>query len=288
MPLPKTPRRKTLLSPAPLPPLPPLHHKHRVTKLPLTVSISVFLAIVAVAIGTMATLSMQRDDEMLRSDINRVQQEVLNRLTHVEETCLTPPIVKPINNPVSTTTSAALPVTVTAQQLNEMRVQIQEGNWNNDSTNETVEYRDTQRGVLMRLPYNQKWGNATYKLAPYEVEGDTIHYGPIVMNTRGSETTYSRMYDVQIVPSRSVKDIEKFVGVNPSTPSTENNGVTRVKAGNFEVYKIDVGLEGAGALEFLGKRYNYIFSKLRGGELTASYAPEINETLPIIRSLKSI
>ena len=249
--------------------------KHKgVTKVPLAVSVAAFLTVIAVSVGTLAASSMERDDQMLRASLAEAQQGLLARLDRLEKLC-SPVAVIP-----SGTTTSALPVTVTAKDLADLHSVIDANTWNTEAPTETIEYRDKDRKVSIRLPYNPKWGNSMYKVAPFEVSGENTQYGPIIM-----ANGFRRSFTMMITPSRDVTAIRKAYPTSTEAPVK----ITSVGTADFEVYRIEQGTQKSGSLEFVGRRYNYIFSKQSTDPQNSFMtAPSTSEALPIIRSLKSI
>lgn len=250
--------------------------KHKgVTKLPLAVSVAAFLTVIAVSVGTLAATSMERDDRMLRADLAEGQQRLLARLERLEKLC-TPVVATPSD---TGNTAPALPVTVTAKDLTDLRSVIDTNNWNTEAATETIEYRHRERNVLMRLPYNPKWGNTMYKVAPFEVNGDTIQYGPIIV-----ANGFHRAFTLTVTPSRDVAAIRQ-----EAQKATATVKITSVGVNDFQIYRVEQGTDTPSSLEFIGRRQNYIFSKTSTDPANSSQvAPTVNEVLPIIRSLLSI
>lgn len=218
---------------------------------------------------------MERDDQMLREQLALDQQQLLVRLERLEKACNPNPITPP-----NASGTSALPVTVTAKDLADLRTVIDMNAWNTEAATETVEYRDAQQKISVRLPYNPKWGNAMYKVAPFEINGENIQYGPIIM-----ANGFRRAFTMVIKPSRDITAIRK------AYPSTAEKPVkiTSVGTADFEIYRIEQSMDKSGSIEFVGRRYNYIFSKqLTAPEMSSMVAPTTNEVLPVIRSLKSI
>lgn len=242
----------------------PVPRYHRVTKVPLAVSVAAFLVVVAVIIGTMAASSMQRDDEMLRAELERVQQNLSDRVSRLEQAALpaaqpTAPVPKPVSN-------TALPVTVTATQLNGMHAVVDATKWNKSAATQTVEYRDTEHGVLLKLPYNPQWGNEMYKVAPYEVEGGVLWFGPLMVDPLNvGDTRFSRMYKLEIGPKMSYQDVfKKYATENPRPAPYQPIKQRDLAAGNLtaEVYTIPER-EMIGTAEYVvfsGKKFNYTLS----------------------------
>lgn len=266
---------------------------HRVTKVPLAVSVAAFLAVIAVIIGSMAANSMQRDDEMLRADLERVQQDLSDRVARLEQGMMPAKTPAPLPTPVTDPSGTSLPitVTVTAKQLNEMRASVDMTNWNTSATTETVEYRDTVHAVSVRLPYSAKWGNAMYKIAPYEVEGNTVWFGPVKIEKAGDQMVYSRMYKMEIGDKVSYDDaFKKYVTDNPR--STPNQPVKQrdLSTGGLlaRIYTIP-GMDTMGAAEYIvfsGKKFNYTLSTAWNNQ--ALTPAEIATFSAVIRSLRAI
>lgn len=251
-------------------PMMPSPRRHRVTKLPLAVSVSAFLSVIAVVIGALAASSMQRDDMMLRAELNRSSQGLLSRIEQLEQRlCGTPVVPTPVSN--------ALPVTVSAQDLIALRPNVNVQTWNAGAATETVEYRDKERGISMRLPYNPKWGNEIYKVAPFEVLGDTLLFGPVAI--RQDDGSFYRKFSVKILPS--FKNL-----------STDPDIMTRSKRlGTYDV-SIATITDGRGELRFEGKKYTYILT-----EVLDNKDPNMNyQTVPmndaaalsLLRTLRAI
>ncbi|MBP6944925.1 hypothetical protein KBD61_00365 [Patescibacteria group bacterium] len=263
---------------------------HRVTKVPLAVSVAAFLAVIAVIVGSMAANSMQRDDEMLRADLERVQQDLSDRVARLEQGMMPAKTPAPLPTPVMDG-STPVTVTVTAKQLNEMRASVDMANWNTSATTETVEYRDTVHAVLVRLPYSAKWGNAMYKIAPYEVEGNTIWFGPVKIEKAGDQMVYSRMYKMEIGDKVSYDDaFKKYVTDNPR--STPNQPVKQrdLSTGGLlaRIYTIP-GMDTMGTAEYIvfsGKKFNYTLSTAWNNQ--ALTPAEIATFSAVIRSLRAI
>jgi hypothetical protein len=287
MPLAKPPRRKVSPSSslsehslssarAAVSPTPRHHH---VTKVPLAVSVTAFLAVIAVIIGTMAASSMQRDDDMLRADLERVQQDLSDRVTRLEDAMMRTSQPSPEPKPAPSSTSAALPVTVTAQQLNEMRAQVAMASWDMSTSTEMVEYRDTQRGVRFTVPYHPKWGNNLYKVAPFEIEesGRIISFGPLLRQVNSGY--FYRKYRITIVPSSE-------------TINRNGGAVSARRLGAFDTTSVTT-TEGEGSLIFNGKKYTYILNEIEGTSKDAGllYQPipmSDSAALSLLRTLRSI
>lgn len=244
-----------------------------ITKVPLAVSVAAFLTIIAVSVGTLAASSMERDDQMLRANLAKGQQGLLARLERLEKLCAPVAVTPPAN------TAPALPVTVTAKDLADLRSVIDTNAWNTEAATETIEYRHKERNVLMRLPYNPKWGNAMYKVAPFEVNGDTIQYGPIIV-----ANGFHRAFTLTVTPSRDVAAIRQ-----EAQKATATVKITPVGVNDFQIYRVEQAPNTQGFLEFIGRRQNYIFSKTSTDPANSSQvAPTVSEVLPVIRSLLSI
>jgi hypothetical protein len=266
---------------------------HRVTKVPLAVSVTAFLAVIAVIIGSMAANSMQRDDEMLRADLARVQQDLSDRVARLEQGMMPAKTPSPLPTPVTegSGTSAPVTVTVTAKQLNEMRASVDMANWNTSATTETVEYRDTVHAVLVRLPYSAKWGNAMYKIAPYEVEGNTVWFGPVKVEQAAGQMVYSRMYKMEIGDKVSYEDtFKKLVTDNPRTAPAQPVKQRDLSTGGLlaRIYTIP-GVDTASTKEYIvfsGKKFNYTLSTAWNNQ--ALTPAEIATFSTVIRSLRAI
>ncbi len=267
---------------------------HRVTKVPLAVSVAAFLAVIAVIIGSMAANSMQRDDEMLRADLERVQQDLSDRVARLEQGMMPAKTPAPLPTPVTDPSGTSLPitVTVTAKQLNEMRASVDMTNWNTSATTETVEYRDTVHAVSVRLPYSAKWGNAMYKIAPYEVEGNTVWFGPVKIEKAGEQMVYSRMYKMEIGDKLSYEDtFKKYVADYPSNKlSYEPVKQRDLSTGGLlaRIYTIPSRefITTAEYLVFSGKKFNYTLSTAWNNQ--ALTPAEITTFSAVIRSLRAI
>lgn len=264
---------------------------HRVTKVPLAVSVTAFLAVIAVIVGSMAANSMQRDDEMLRADLERVQQDLSDRVARLEQGMMPAKTPAPLPTPVAGGSDSPVTVTVTAKQLNEMRASVDMANWNTSATTETVEYRDTVHAVSVRLPYSAKWGNTMYKIAPYEVEGNTVWFGPVKIEKAGDQMMYSRTYKMEIGPKVSYEDtFKKYVTDNPRTAPNQPVKQRDLSTGGLlaRVYTIP-GMEMIGTAEYIvfsGKKFNYTLSTAWNNQ--ALTPAEIATFSAVIRSLRAI
>lgn len=243
---------------------------HRITKLPLAVSVATFLSIIAVMVGALAATAMQRDDEMLRRDIAQSQQALLDRITKLEQRGM-PAIPSTPSTPVEPT-----PVTnnspVTAAQLNAMHLTSEMSDWNSALATTTREYRSDSMKFVFNVPYNPAWGNATYKVAPFEVEGNVVSFGPILRKTDGS---FYRLYSFSAV-AETVEALNK--AQNASV-------VSNAQLAGLPVSVVKLA-DGSETLRFQGKKYAYSLSEASG---TTKTVPMSNATaLIIVRSLKAI
>ncbi len=280
MPLAKPPRRSVSASsarsmsaasstPSRLSAPAPRRH-HRVTKLPLAVSVATFLSIIAVMIGALAATAMQRDDEMLRRDLAQSQQTLLDRIVKLEQGGMpaTPNTPSAPVEPTPATENAP----VSAAQLNAMRIAGEMSNWNSALATTTQEYRSDSMKFSFNVPYNPAWGNATYKVSPFEVDGNVVSFGPVLRKSDGS---FYRLYSFSAVAD-TVEALNK--SQNASVVSN-----TQLAGLPVSVVKLADGSE---TLRFQGKKYAYSLSEASG---TAKTVPMSNATaLIIVRSLKAI
>ncbi len=258
---------------------PPKRH-HRVTKVPLAVSVAAFLSIVAVMIGALAASSMQRDDNMLRASLAQSQQDLLVRVARLEQSpCGIIPATKPVSN--------ALPVSVTAQDLAGLNTAVDLSTWNTGAATETVEYKDKDRGISIRLPYNPAWGNATYKVVPVEVQGSKIFFGPLLV---GAGTEFSRAYVISFEPKEDIEALSaRYKSEYAASCSPGRVTQKDLPAGNLSGIVLSFpACQMAGAREeavFSGKKLTYTFSRPL---MTPLAQDDLTIFANIIRALKSI
>ncbi len=251
--------------------------RHPVTKVPLAVSVSAFLALIAVLVGTLAAVSMQRDDASLRADLAQSQEEILARIQRLEQkscTSLSASIIPPTSN--------ALPVVVSATELNNLKPIIDIASWNSESANTNVEYRDKTRKISFQLPYSKAWGNATYKVAPFEVlDENHVRFGAIVPSLTPEGTiSFQRGFTLEILPLRTLSSAWQQFSREVTDAKKTNKQV-----GLFELQTMTGTIPWRTIkIEFSGKKFNYVLSSVVHGEEIS------NEKvfLSIIRSLKSI
>ncbi len=271
----RAPKAQALLPAAWMSPVPLMRAtkpRQRITKLPLAVSVSAFLLVVAIIIGALVASSMERDDAMLRANISVTQTNFDQRLQRLEQMpCnlrLVPP-TKPVSN--------VLPIVITAAELNSLQAVIDAGDWNTEPVNETIEYRDKDRQISFRLPYNKAWGNSTYKIAPTEANGsEVINFGPSIHDPVSG--AFYRRFSLTILPSPT----DRLKPTNSSIVSSKSLGA-------FTVATVK-NADGSNELQFEGKKYLYALTETSASSSqTGLLTIPMNDTtaLAILRTLKS-
>lgn len=256
-------------------------NRYCVTKVPLAVSVSAFLSVVAIMIGALAASSMQRDDDMLRAEISGVQDNFNRRIAQLEARL---PAEKP-----ATTDTVKAPVERMAIEASEAETLVPHPNnvadWNESAATSTVEYRDTKHNLKMQLPYNPAWGNAKYKVTPYVVNGDTVSFGPLTLEETPTGSHWVRAYSMSVIAPRSEDAALKAAYGAGGDPKTKSIKMKRLDVGPYTVLRFDGNVEATevGHYEFVGRHYNYIFRK-------KSYANDFSLPLmeKILSSLRSI
>jgi hypothetical protein len=105
-----------------------------------------------------------------------------------------------------------------------------------------------------------------YKVAPYEVEGGVLWFGPLMVDPLNvGDTRFSRMYKLEIGPKMSYQDVfKKYATENPRPAPYQPIKQRDLAAGNLtaEVYTIPER-EMIGTAEYVvfsGKKFNYTLS----------------------------
>lgn len=117
---------------------------------------------------------------------------------------------------------------------------------NKELANETVTYVSEQYGIQFDVPYNKRWGNADYRILPYQEHEQSILFGPLVEFENG----WIPLYKLDIVPKRSYDEIQ--ANVFSTFEKKTING--------FDVAEYStVGMCDVEIVEVLGSRNNYQF-----------------------------
>lgn len=235
-------------------------NRYCTTKVPLAVSVSAFLSVVAIMIGALAASSMQRDDNMLRAEISGIENNFNLRLERLEARlpAAKPPLGEVIKAPTERMAIEASEAETLVPHPNNI------ADWNESAATTTVEYRDTKHNLKMQLPYNPAWGNAKYKVTPYVVNGDTVSFGPLTLEETATGAHWVRAYSMSVIAPRSedaaLKGAYKDAGGEPTMKSIT---LKRLDTGPYTVLQFQGSVEATpvGHYEFVGKRYNYIFRK---------------------------
>lgn len=239
--------------------------RHRVTKVPLAVSVAAFLCVVAVMIGTLVASSMQRDDDMLRANLSETQNSFSRRIEQLEARLspTKPCAVQAVPAGQRLAIEAKEAETLVPHPSNVV-AGVPIPDWNEAPATSTIEYRDTKHGLKMQLPYNPAWGNDRYKVTPYVVDGDTVSFGPLTLMETATGARWVRAYSMTTIAPRSedaaLKGAYADAGGNPSSKSIM---MKRLDVGPYTVLHFQGGVEATpvGHYEFVGKHYNYVFRK---------------------------
>lgn len=135
--------------------------------------------------------------------------------------------------------------------------------FNYDTPNTHVEYKDSNRGLLMNIPFNTNWGNEMFRLEPYDetesAKERVMSFGAIAPF---EGCGWIREYFIVFKPARSAEAvIEEVNSNNPGNLSELRphgeiiNGLTVVK---WEV----LGLCSEHDLEVIGRKNNYELHKI--------------------------
>lgn len=142
-------------------------------------------------------------------------------------------------------------------------------NFNIDSATEEILYSNREKGISLKLPYNQNWGNEKYKIPLYFVNekiiGTTlssgISFGPIFcMPPKGWE----RAYSLRFIPQRSLEEAETSVNELFKSP-LDNLQISRQEVNGISFIEYSISVAecppcDAYFIEIIGKKYNYEFN----------------------------
>lgn len=88
----------------------------------------------------------------------------------------------------------------------------------NAPASELVEFRDSDIGLVMKVPYNPAWGNRLYRVAPYDIqhfpdsdpEGrkELVQFGTSFVFEGGG---WARAYSLLAGPQRSIEDEKAYI-----------------------------------------------------------------------------
>ena len=123
--------------------------------------------------------------------------------------------------------------------------------FNQDAADATIIYSNQTKGLSVELPYNPDWGNATYKLNPYDETDEFVAYGPLVIS---ENCGWTRDYFIHFEPAVSAEEL---------VASLEAKG-TQAEIITFNdlaaVKYVDMGLCNYPTIEVIGQKYNYRFA----------------------------
>lgn len=143
---------------------------------------------------------------------------------------------------------------------------------NSDLPTETVEYRNTEVGITFSVPYNPAWGNAKYKIRPFDEHRDargnvdSVWFGPSGPFEGGG---WVRWMFLSVRPASSTQDViaalkaeaQRNGFIDENRIQTEDLGEGRQGV----VYYSD-GLCDLVSVVVIGKKFNYELSVPCGAE----------------------
>lgn len=131
-----------------------------------------------------------------------------------------------------------------------------EEKFNTDPANTTVVYRDEMAGFEVKVPYNEKWGNDKYSVAPHEqyknagIRGEGFIFGPVHTRWEEGGCGGARKIHLSVVPVKSAAEIVQSNVGEPKPVLMNINGLTVAKINDF-------GMCTDWAYEVAGKKHNY-------------------------------
>lgn len=142
----------------------------------------------------------------------------------------------------------------------------------NPPTTEAI-YRNRERGISLKIPYNPQWGSKTFKILPFDERDGKVSFGPISF---AEGCTWIREYEINFFEQRSVDKIMSDV-VAGDTPEGELPVFKKIN--NIELVEsvMTDGLCGQGSIEVVGRKTNYTISTFCGG----------SESFPILEDIVS-
>lgn len=142
-------------------------------------------------------------------------------------------------------------------------------NFNGDPAIEEILYSNKEKGISLKLPYNQNWGNEKYKISPYFVNekiiGTTfpsgISFGPIFC---APPQGWDRAYYLDFIPQRSIEKAEASIKEIFNSPlddlqvsKQEVNGIFFIE---YAVSVAECPPCNLYFIEVIGEKYNYEFN----------------------------
>lgn len=141
--------------------------------------------------------------------------------------------------------------------------------FNRENPNVIEKYENRDEGISIKLPYNAKWGNETYKINPYDKWNDEngiryILFGPI---TGFEGCSWARNYALYFFPAKSAEERMEELKQTPNYFEIFIVEPNRKLINGLDVIEYQSrGLCDNGELEIIGKKYNYVLRPLCGSD----------------------
>lgn len=125
-----------------------------------------------------------------------------------------------------------------------------------------IPYQNLEKGIILDLIYNPRWGSEKYKILPYYEEANILRFGPIGVFEGCS---WVRPYLMEFLPKRSPEEIisDYQKGLMAETFSSPMKEIVY----GFTVVKYtEGGLCSSPTTEIIGKKYNYKLQSICGSD----------------------
>ena len=120
--------------------------------------------------------------------------------------------------------------------------------------NDEVVFSSKHAGINFTIPYSRLWGNASFRINPYDYENGNILFGPLQTS---QNCHWERKFKLEFNPIRTPTDI-----LTPLQSRTDILGLQRIKINSLDL--ITYAEQEGGCSRFkaivIGGAYNYLFS----------------------------
>ncbi len=126
--------------------------------------------------------------------------------------------------------------------------------------NRTVTYLDHDHGIALDIPYNHAWGSDTFRVAPIELKGDALLFGPAFPSVHES-CVWKRVYELSFLRARNADDVltEHSRGV-----LSDNEAAFKIISNKRVVRYEEEGFGRIVHMQVEGEKYNYDFTATCG------------------------
>lgn len=129
--------------------------------------------------------------------------------------------------------------------------------FNYDPPTTTVTYTNAARGLTFQIPYNPAWGNATFRVNPYDETASGINFGPIGQGEGGGWGRINEQMTFE--PAQSAD--QTIANLNSKEGEFFTNRPYQAKVGDKTVVKYSMSALGDFfGMIVIGPKYNYHFT----------------------------